>query len=137
MKRGLLSCALMILLPGLVMTGGCTMLRSPVVPYVGSGFNSTTFPVDIAFDQTEIGTRAGRSSAQTILGLISWGDASVAAAARNGGIKQIDHIDAKLFNILVIYVQYETVVYGRSEEEMQKSAASTALPATPETHSGG
>jgi len=58
------------------------------------------------------GSKMGTSKAQSLLGLVAWGDASVNAAAKGAGIKKIQHVDYKEFSLLGIYVSYETQVYG-------------------------
>lgn len=90
-------------------------LRAPVVPYtgdIGIAFNNTAFPVDITFEQNSIGPKMGSTKVSNILGLFSWGDASVHSAARAGGLSRVDHIDSKFFNLLGIYSSYEIIVYG-------------------------
>ncbi len=120
MKRiALLKVALCLSL-GLVLSG--CMIRSPVVPPVGWTFNQTTFPVDITFGPNDIGEKSGTTKAVSILGLVAWGDSSVEAAAKNAGIQQIDHIDAKLFNVLWVYSEYETTVYGKTAAELKTPA---------------
>ena len=43
----------------------------------------------------------------------AWGDASTAAAARNGGLSTVNHMDSELFSILFgIYTESTTIVYG-------------------------
>lgn len=104
---------------------GCLFYQSPVVPYTARAINNTGFPVDITFNKTNIGTAQGSASAYSILfGLIAFGDCSVQSAARNGNIRQIDQIDAKLTNILTIYVQYKTVVSGKTQADLEKAASS-------------
>jgi hypothetical protein len=53
----------------------------------------------------------GRAEAWGIL-VFATGDASIATAATNGGIKRIHHVDHETTNILGIYAKYVTVVYG-------------------------
>ncbi len=94
---------------------GCApQYRSPVVPYTGGWFNQTGFPVDIKYkDGNSIGPKEGRAKSSQVLFLIAWGDASIATAAREGGISTVDHVDAEVFNILGLYSTYETIVYGQ------------------------
>ena len=106
-------CLLMIGALILALAAGCAgTVLSPVVPPFGSGYNNTGAPVNLQFRQSELGTRVGRAGTMSILGLISSGDCSVAAAARRGGITTIKHIDADFLNVLGIYGEYTTVVYG-------------------------
>ena len=95
---------------------GCAavMYRAPVIPPTGSAFNQTTAPMDTDFNSTEVGgMKRGEAAATSVLGLLSFGDASVGEAARNGGITTIEYADSKLLNVLGLYVQYTTTVYGR------------------------
>ena len=56
--------------------------------------------------------KIGQSKATSILSLIATGDASVKAAVENGGIKTIKYVDYEAKNILGIYGEYTTTVYG-------------------------
>ncbi|MFH0793713.1 MAG: TRL domain-containing protein [bacterium] len=123
-KKSTLALAVAVAL--LLLPSGCTLFRAPVVPYYantfglnGWGFNDTTFPLDIAFDQTTIGTRKGSTKAYSAaFGLLAWGNCSIQEAARNGNIATIDHVDMRYFNILLFYTEFETIVYGRAAEDL-------------------
>ena len=101
---------------------GCSLLppslqpgpRTPVLPPYGGpwGFNQTTFPVDVNYEQNSIGDKIGSSSSTNILWLFAFGNASIREAARKGGITRVDHVDAKALNILGVYSEYEIIVYG-------------------------
>ena len=111
--RRILSTVPIVLLP--VWLAGCAgTLRTPVLPYFGTGFHNTSQPVDTTFNTTRIGSRVGRSETWSVLGLLAWGDASVSGAAANGNIKVVEHVDCSLFNVLGIITKYETIVYGRA-----------------------
>lgn len=70
-------------------------------------------PLDTDLAVTKLGAKTGTSSAQSILGLVAWGDASSATAARNGGINTLNHMDFEEFVILgFIYQKHTTIVYG-------------------------
>ncbi|MDD5730845.1 MAG: TRL-like family protein [Candidatus Omnitrophica bacterium] len=57
-------------------------------------------------------SKVGMAKSTSILGLVATGDASIKAAAANGGIKTIKYVDYEAKNILGIYGEYTTVVYG-------------------------
>jgi hypothetical protein len=57
-------------------------------------------------------SKIGRAQCTSIMGLIAWGDCSIAAAKKNGGIKKIYSVDWKVKNILGIYGTYDLVVTG-------------------------
>ncbi len=109
--------------------GGC--VRSPVVPPMASfGFNNTSFPADIEFDRTTIGTQKGTASAYSVLfGLIAFGDCSVHAAAQNGKLKEVDHLDARWFNVLFgLFERYDTIAWGKTAEQLKPPQTPTASP---------
>jgi hypothetical protein len=57
-------------------------------------------------------SKVGRATCRNILGLVAYGDASIAEAAREAGITTIHHVDAESTRIWFFYSQYTTVVYG-------------------------
>ena len=57
-------------------------------------------------------SKEGRAVAHGVLWMVSWGDASTAAACRAAGITKIRTVDVKEFNILGLYYSYTTVVTG-------------------------
>ena len=92
---------------------GCVLPpTSPVVPPYGGAFNNTGAPLNLKLHGTELGTQQGRATATNVFGLISFGDASIAAAADNGGIREITHADAEFLSFLGLFSTYTTVVYG-------------------------
>lgn len=70
-------------------------------------------PLDTDFDQTRLGDKIGHASSYSILWLVAWGDAGTQAAAKEGGIKVINHADTQTTLVLFgLYVKVTTVVYG-------------------------
>jgi len=57
-------------------------------------------------------TKVGTAQAQSVLGLVATGDASIEAAVKNGNIKTIKYVDWHTENILGIIGTYTTKVYG-------------------------
>lgn len=100
--------ALVSLVAAALMLGGC--IAAPVVPPVGIIYTNMEAP--IGGGPRESGSKTGRSSVTAILGLISTGDGSVAAAARAGGIRTVKGVDYEFSNVLFIYQRYTTVVHG-------------------------
>lgn len=92
-----------------LMTGCYT---APVVPAVAGVYTNTKAPMDINYDETELGSKIGKASTTTILGLVGWGDASAAAAAEDGGITIIRHADYEFLNVFFVYQSFTTVVRG-------------------------
>jgi hypothetical protein len=68
--------------------------------------------MDVDFEDTQLGSKVGKSSTTSILGLFAWGDASIAAAARDGGITRVRHADYEFLNVIGIYMSFTTVVRG-------------------------
>jgi len=57
-------------------------------------------------------SKVGTSKATSILGLVATGDASIKAAMANGDIRTVKYVDYDAKNILGIYGEYTTTVYG-------------------------
>lgn len=56
--------------------------------------------------------KSGEACAQSILGLVAFGDASIEAAKNSAGIKKVATVDHKSTTILGLYGEFCTVVYG-------------------------
>ncbi len=70
-------------------------------------------PLDTDVNRTSLGKKTGKASIHSILWLVAWGDAGVAAAAQNGNISVINHIDRERFAVLWgAYYKETTLVYG-------------------------
>lgn len=94
----------------LLLQTGCVV--APVIPPPGFIYNDYEAPLDYDVSNSNVATRSGRASTQTFVGLFAIGDASVNAAARNGGIRVIHGADYQYRNILGIYQEYTTIVHG-------------------------
>lgn len=71
-------------------------------------------PLDTDLQDTDLGDKIGKSSYQSVLGLVMWGDAGTQAAATNGNISVLKHADMEVFSILSgLYYRQTTVVYGK------------------------
>ena len=57
-------------------------------------------------------TAKGEACASGVLGLVAWGDASVAKAKKNGGLNEVYTVESKLKTIVGIYTQGCTIVTG-------------------------
>ena len=93
-------------------------VRQPTSAYddnsVGALVNSKTATLTLSgFDNTDLGTKTGRASAQSALWMVAWGNAGTKAAAENGGIKVIKHADSEVLSVLFgLYSKSTTIVYG-------------------------
>jgi len=60
-----------------------------------------------------VGTKVGTATETRILGIFPFkGDHGIDAAAKNGGIKKISHVDVQTDNILYLFTKVTTKVYG-------------------------
>jgi len=79
----------------------------------GCLFADVVTPLDIDVNVTGLGDKEGRANAYSILWLFSWGDRGTKAAAENGGLTVVNHMDIQ--NVVVLfglYVRQTTIVYG-------------------------
>lgn len=91
---------------------GCAGYSAPVVPSLAPVFTNTKAPLDIDLDETRLGSKVGKASTTSVL-FFAFGDASIAAAARDGGITTIRHADYEYLNVFFgIYTSFTTVVRG-------------------------
>lgn len=86
---------------------GCIMPQSPLGAPITIDVQGPMSYVDNSVKPLKTGT----ATAKGII-LYSDGDASIAAAMKNGGITKVHHIDTKSRNILGIVGEYTTIVYG-------------------------
>lgn len=89
------------------------LLPACVATPVGPGifYTGVSAPLE-ATASTAPSSKSGKASASQVVGLVAWGDASIQAAATNGGIKVIHHVDYHAFSILGVYSSFEVTVYG-------------------------
>lgn len=73
----------------------------------------TKTPFDEDLDKTELGSKVGTAEAYSLLWLVAWGDASYAAAAKNGNIKVLKHADQENLQVFFgMYTRWRVIVYG-------------------------
>ena len=56
--------------------------------------------------------KTSKACAQSVLGLVAYGDASIETAKATGGITKVATVDHETFNVFYFYGQYCTVVTG-------------------------
>jgi TRL-like protein family len=84
-----------------------------VVLLSGCLFSHVKAPYNINLDKSTLGHKEGKASAYSVLWLVSWGDVGIAAAAKNGAITTVTHMDQEVVNILFgLYTKTSTIVYG-------------------------
>ena len=109
MKR-LTSTTILLLLFSMIILSGC--VSAPFVPPLGVAYTDITSPLDTDLTDTRLGSKVGRATASSILGLFAQGDAGIDAAAGYGNINTINHVDYAYKNILGIYQETTVIVYG-------------------------
>ena len=74
---------------------------------------NTKVPLDTNVSETKLGDKQGISSVYSVLWLVSWGDGSTQAAAKNGGISTINLLDSQVYMVLFgLYSRVDTIAYG-------------------------
>lgn len=98
-----------IIIPSIVvlLLAGCATIQPQ-----GTIFTDLQVPVNVTSSSLDVSKmKVGKSSCKSFLGLVAQGDASIAAAVKNGNIKTIHAIDWKVKNIMG-FGQFECIVYG-------------------------
>jgi len=90
---------------------GCALV-APFQPPQGGVFSSTRAPLDVDYDNTELGQKSGSASAYNVLGLFAFGDASIQTAVGNGRLSKINHADYEYMNFLFVFQRTTVIVYG-------------------------
>ena len=99
-----------IIIPSIasLLLAGCATIQPQ-----GTFFTELQVPVAATSSSLDVSKmKVGKSSCKSFLGLVAQGDASIAAAVKNGNIKTIHAIDWKVKNILGAIGEYECIVYG-------------------------
>jgi len=86
---------------------GCASAAAPALAPV---FTDVTGPV--AYGNNGKITKTGKACAKSYLGLIAQGDASIQAAMKEGGIRNVVMVDHQSKIILMLYAEYCTIVRG-------------------------
>lgn len=95
---------LAVLLVALFVSGCATP-----VPW-GQLYTEVTFPA--AAGEGGSYSKTGTAKSTSILGLVATGDASIKTAMANGRISRVKFVDYSAKNILGLYGEYTTTVYG-------------------------
>ena len=79
----------------------------------GCLYTNVRMPLDDDVSETVLGSKVGRATWKSYLWLVATGDASTAAAAENGNITTIKHLDAEQKVVFFgIYSERTTIAYG-------------------------
>jgi hypothetical protein len=104
MKKGAL------LLAGIFLS---TVLLAGCASVLPSGLLYTEIKAPIAAGSEGVSySKVGESKCTSVLGLVATGDCSIKAAAANGKINKVKYVDYSAKNILGVYGEYITTVYG-------------------------
>jgi len=79
----------------------------------GCLYTQVKLPLDSDVSETQLGDKQGRATIKSMLWLFAWGDASTAAAAKDGFITRINHLDREQKIVLFgLYSETTTIAYG-------------------------
>ncbi|MEQ8352017.1 MAG: TRL domain-containing protein [Leptospiraceae bacterium] len=99
---------LALVLAGAFLLGACGTYQPPY----GYIYHNTRMNKDVS-EATNIGSRSGASCVQSYMGMISFGDASIKAAAAAGGIQTVKAVDYSELSILTFfYNRFCTIAHG-------------------------
>jgi hypothetical protein len=82
------------------------------MPPAGIFYASIEAPQSLSINGQHVGSRRGEASCSSVLMLVAWGDCSAHAAAEDGGISALQHLDYSYTNVLLFYQRLTTVAYG-------------------------
>lgn len=86
-----------------------------IVMFLATGcvYTHVLTPYDTNLDKTVLGQKKGKAAMHSVLWLVAWGDASTAAAAKDGGLGVVNHMDREFLNVIFgVYTETTTIVYG-------------------------
>jgi len=84
-----------------------------VFTLTGCLYTHATLPLSTELNRTDLGHKQGEASIYSIIWLFAWGDGGAAAAAKNGGITVLTHMDREVYFIMFgIFTRTTTIVYG-------------------------
>jgi len=93
--------------------GAIALLLVAALLMTGCVYTNIKTPLDTDLDKTEMGSKVGEASMYSVLWLASWGDGSTAAAAKDGKISIVNHMDMQSFSVLFgLYSKTTIIVYG-------------------------
>jgi len=93
--------------------GGCMIVDSPIKGVLGTEVIWGDVATGDEGSSSAGSSKEGKACAQSILGLLARGDASVRAAKANGGITEVTVVDHSARNFLNIVGEWCTIVRGR------------------------
>ncbi len=91
----------------LLLSGCAAMVASPVN---GHFYTDVKGPINVGSGINP--SKTGKACASSLFGMVATGDASIDAAKKNGGIREVSSIDHQSKNILGIHTEFCTIVNG-------------------------
>jgi hypothetical protein len=106
-----------LLAPGVVTLvvslSGCMIVDSPIKGILGTEVIWGDIATGKSGSANPDASKEGKACAESILGLLARGDASVRAAKENGNITEVTSVDHSAKNLLNIFGEWCTIVKGR------------------------
>ncbi len=93
--------------------GGCMIVDAPIRGVLGTKVIWGDIATGEPSSATSPNVKEGTACAESILGLLARGDASVRAAKANGKITEVSSVDHSARNLLGIVGEWCTIVRGR------------------------
>ncbi len=93
--------------------GGCMIVDSPIKGVLGTEVIWGDIATAEAGSPSAAPLKEGKACAESILGLLARGDASVRAAKQNGKITEVISVDHSARNLLNIVGEWCTIVRGK------------------------
>ena len=92
--------------------GGCMIVDAPIRGVLGTEVIWGDIATSEASSPNSPAVKEGRACAESIMGLLARGDASVRAAKANGKITEVSSVDHSARNLLGIVGEWCTIVRG-------------------------
>jgi len=90
-----------------------TLTTLLTIQLLSCGYTDIRVPLDKDVNNTILGDKVGSATSKSIAWLVAWGDSGTNAAARDGNIATITHLDAHYFSIFFgLYSTRTTIAYG-------------------------
>mgnify|MGYP006301749865 CR=1 FL=1 len=106
------ACAVVSVVIVALMLVGCTMGPTTPVCYALVADITTPAVQGVTSSDGSVGAKRGEASVYNICCITSFGDSSIAAAARDGGISNVKTVSYIYKNTFYVYQQGTTVVTG-------------------------
>ncbi len=92
---------------------GLTVLMAGCATYWPQGFIYTEVKGPAAVGSEGYNySKTGTATANSILGMVATGDCSIKAAMANGKINKVKYVEYSVKNVLGLFGEYTTTVYG-------------------------